>query len=143
MVVQAQAEMGKGSSNPIDPHHTPTIIQPSTYQPQKKQRHGKPKRKDTEIPQSSGPTDNVADKAVNEEMDDSLERAATTATSLDAEQDRGNINKTQSKATPNEASSQGTTSGGGPSYTCSKIKTAERVSTVRERIKTEERIKIV
>ncbi|GJS34002.1 hypothetical protein Tco_0532384 [Tanacetum coccineum] len=28
-------------------------------------------------------------------------------------------------------------------YYCSKIKTAERVSTVRERIKTEERIKIV
>ncbi|GJT32591.1 hypothetical protein Tco_0923010 [Tanacetum coccineum] len=32
---------------------------------------------------------NVADEAVYEEMDDSLERAATTATSLDAEQDRG------------------------------------------------------
>ncbi|GJT07786.1 hypothetical protein Tco_0842248 [Tanacetum coccineum] len=31
---------------------------------------------------------------------------------------------------------------GGISYNCSKIKTAERVSTVRERIKTEERIKI-
>nr|GEX46438.1 hypothetical protein [Tanacetum cinerariifolium] len=31
----------------------------------------------------------VADEAVNEEMDDSLERAVTTATSLDAEQDRG------------------------------------------------------
>ncbi|GKF92236.1 hypothetical protein Tco_0278955, partial [Tanacetum coccineum] len=30
-----------------------------------------------------------ADEAVNEEMDDSLEKAATTATSLDAEQDRG------------------------------------------------------
>ncbi|GKC69443.1 ribonuclease H-like domain-containing protein, partial [Tanacetum coccineum] len=58
--------------------------------------------------------DNVADEAINEEMDDSLERAATTATSLDVEQDRGNINKTQSKATPNEAGSQGTTSGGGP-----------------------------
>ncbi|GJS12179.1 retrovirus-related pol polyprotein from transposon TNT 1-94 [Tanacetum coccineum] len=56
----------------------------------------------------------VADEAVNEEIDDILERAATTATSLDAEQDRGNINKTQSKATPNKASSQGTTSGGGP-----------------------------
>ncbi|GJS67741.1 hypothetical protein Tco_0682306 [Tanacetum coccineum] len=78
-----------------------------------KQRHRKSKRKDTEIPQSSGPTNNVADEAVNKEMDDSLERAATTATSLDAEQDRGNINKTQSKATPNEAGSQGTTSGGG------------------------------
>ncbi|GKB45174.1 putative ribonuclease H-like domain-containing protein [Tanacetum coccineum] len=49
----------------------------------------RPKRKDTEIPQSSGPTNNVADKAVNKEMEDSLERAATTATSLDAEQDRG------------------------------------------------------
>ncbi|GJX47516.1 ribonuclease H-like domain-containing protein [Tanacetum coccineum] len=64
---------------PTDPHHTPTIIQPSTSQPQKKQRSRKLKRKDTEIPQSSGPTDNVADEAVNEEMDDSLERAATTA----------------------------------------------------------------
>ncbi|GJW82439.1 hypothetical protein Tco_0146414 [Tanacetum coccineum] len=58
--------------------------------------------------------DNVADEAVNEEMDDSLVRAATTATSLDAEQDSGNINKTQSKATPNEPCSPGTSSGGGP-----------------------------
>ncbi|GKF98554.1 hypothetical protein Tco_0297337, partial [Tanacetum coccineum] len=81
---------------------------------QRKQRPRKPKRKDTEIPQSSVPSDNVTDKAVNEEMDDSLERAATTATSLDAEQDRGNINKTQSKATPNEPSSPRTSSGGGP-----------------------------
>ncbi|GJV41091.1 hypothetical protein Tco_1419531, partial [Tanacetum coccineum] len=48
------------------------------------------------------------------EMDDNLEKAATTDTSLDAEQDRGNINTTQSKATPNEAGSQGTTSSGGP-----------------------------
>ncbi|GJQ95822.1 hypothetical protein Tco_0006961 [Tanacetum coccineum] len=30
------------------------------------------------------------------------------------EQDRGNINKTKSKATPNEPSSLGTSSGGGP-----------------------------
>ncbi|GJW68465.1 hypothetical protein Tco_0122889 [Tanacetum coccineum] len=80
----------------------------------KKQRPRKPKRKYTQIPQSSAPTDNVADKVVNEEMDDSLGRAATTAPSLDAEQDKGNINKTQSKATPNEVGSQGTTSGGGP-----------------------------
>nr|GEV91266.1 putative reverse transcriptase domain-containing protein [Tanacetum cinerariifolium] len=33
----------------------------------------------------------VVDEAVNEKMDDSLERASTTATSLDAERDRGNI----------------------------------------------------
>ncbi|GJW96816.1 putative ribonuclease H-like domain-containing protein [Tanacetum coccineum] len=89
MVVQDQVEIGEGLANPTDPHHTPTIIQPSTSQPQRKQKPRKPKRKNTQIPQSSGPTTNVADEAVNEEMDDSLERAATTATSLNAEQDRG------------------------------------------------------
>ncbi|GJX61274.1 hypothetical protein Tco_0294174 [Tanacetum coccineum] len=76
--------------------------------------HRRPKRKDTEVPQPSGPTTNVADKAVNEEMDDSLVRAATTASSLEAEQDSGNINKTRSKATPNEPSSLRTSLGGGP-----------------------------
>ncbi|GKC52472.1 retrovirus-related pol polyprotein from transposon TNT 1-94 [Tanacetum coccineum] len=80
----------------------------------KKQKPRKPKRKDTEVPQPSGPTTNVADEAVYEEMDDSLERAATSATSLDAERDRGNINKTQSKATLNKPSSIGTSSGCGP-----------------------------
>ncbi|GJR89812.1 hypothetical protein Tco_0213823 [Tanacetum coccineum] len=90
---------------PTDPHHTPTFIQPSTSQPQKKQKPRKPKRKDTQIPQSSGPTEHVADEAVYKELDDSLVRAATTASSLEAEQDSGNINKTRSKATPNESSS--------------------------------------
>ncbi|GKE80683.1 hypothetical protein Tco_1550683 [Tanacetum coccineum] len=85
MMVQDQEEMGKGSKMPTDPHHTPTIIQPSTSQPQKKQRSRRSKRKDIEVPQPSGPITNVADEAVNEEMDDSLERAATNATSLDVE----------------------------------------------------------
>ncbi|GJT51560.1 uncharacterized mitochondrial protein-like protein [Tanacetum coccineum] len=74
----------------------------------------RPKRKDTEVPQSSGLTTNVADEAISEEMDDSLVRAATTASSLEAEQDSGNIDKKQSKATPNEPSSLGTSLGGGP-----------------------------
>ncbi|GKF48704.1 hypothetical protein Tco_0141955 [Tanacetum coccineum] len=52
------------------------MIQPSTYQPQMKQRSRRPKRKDTRVPQPSGPTTNVADEAVNEEMDGSLERAS-------------------------------------------------------------------
>ncbi|GKF19361.1 hypothetical protein Tco_0067999, partial [Tanacetum coccineum] len=73
-----------------------------------------PKRKDTKVPQPSGPTTNVVDEAVNEEMDDSLVRAATTASSLEAEQDSGSTLKTRSKATPNEPSSPGTSSGGGP-----------------------------
>ncbi|GJY97410.1 putative ribonuclease H-like domain-containing protein [Tanacetum coccineum] len=54
------------------------------------------------------------DEAVHKELGDSLVRAATTASSLEAEQDSGNITKTRSKATPNESSSQGTNSGGGP-----------------------------
>ncbi|GJZ51871.1 hypothetical protein Tco_0606386 [Tanacetum coccineum] len=48
-----------------------------------------------------------------------LVRAATTASSLEAEQDSGNITKTRSKATPNESSSLGTTSGGVRGYYCS------------------------
>nr|GEV54824.1 hypothetical protein [Tanacetum cinerariifolium] len=54
-----------------------------------------------------GPTASVVDKTVNEGMDDSLVRATTTASSLEAEQNSGNINKTQSKATPNESSPNG------------------------------------
>nr|GEV28878.1 hypothetical protein [Tanacetum cinerariifolium] len=80
MMVQAQEEMVEGSANPTNPHHIPTVIQPSTSQPQNIQQHRKRRKK----------------------MDDSLERAATTATSLDAEQDIGNIFKTQSKASPND-----------------------------------------
>ncbi|GJT92635.1 hypothetical protein Tco_1081480 [Tanacetum coccineum] len=113
MVVQHQLQMGEGSVNPTDPHHTPTIIQPST-QPQKTQKPRKPKRKDTQVPQPSDPSDNLADEAVHKELDDSLVRVATTASRLEAEQDSGNITKTRSKATPNESSSLGTTSGGGP-----------------------------
>ncbi|GJS49244.1 hypothetical protein Tco_0599365 [Tanacetum coccineum] len=66
------------------------------------------------LPQSSGPTEHVVDKAVYKELDDSLVRVATTASSLEAKHDSSNIAKTQSKATPNESSSLGTTSGDGP-----------------------------
>ncbi|GJX46575.1 hypothetical protein Tco_0271765 [Tanacetum coccineum] len=89
MMVQAQQEHNEGSEMPTDPHHTPIIIKPSTSQPQLKQRSRRPKRKDTEVPQPSGPTTNVADEAINKEMDDSLVRAVTTASSLKAEQDNG------------------------------------------------------
>ncbi|GJX42808.1 hypothetical protein Tco_0257798 [Tanacetum coccineum] len=54
------------------------------------------------------------DEVVYKELDDSLVRATTTASSLEPEQDSDNIAKTQSKATPNESSSLGTTLGGGP-----------------------------
>nr|GEW64188.1 hypothetical protein [Tanacetum cinerariifolium] len=109
-----QNPMGKGSTIPTDPQHTPTILQPSSSQPQKTQKPRTPKRKVTQVPQLSVPTESVADEAVYKELDDILMRATTTASSLEVEQDSGNIDKTQSKATPNEASSLGTTSGGGP-----------------------------
>ncbi|GJS38323.1 hypothetical protein Tco_0563366 [Tanacetum coccineum] len=108
-----QNSMGKGLAMPTDPQHTPTFIQPSPP-PQKTQKPRKPKRKDTLVPQPSGPTDIVTDEAFHKELGDRLVRAATTASSLEAEQDSGNITKTRSKATPNESSSLGATSGGGP-----------------------------
>nr|GEZ05491.1 hypothetical protein [Tanacetum cinerariifolium] len=88
-MAQAPEEIGEGLANPTDPYHTATIIQPLTSQPQRKQKSKKIKRKVIKVPQPSDLTTNVVDKAVNEEMDDSLERATTTTTSLDAEQDRG------------------------------------------------------
>ncbi|GJY66660.1 putative ribonuclease H-like domain-containing protein [Tanacetum coccineum] len=52
--------------------------------------------------QSSGPINLIADETVNKEWEDNMERAATTASSLDAEQDNDNINRIQSIATLNE-----------------------------------------
>ncbi|GKG47061.1 hypothetical protein Tco_0504258, partial [Tanacetum coccineum] len=46
---------------PTDPHPTPSTTQPSTSRPQKKQSRRK-HRKDTEIPETSGPTESMADK---------------------------------------------------------------------------------
>ncbi|GJX81976.1 hypothetical protein Tco_0331457 [Tanacetum coccineum] len=66
-----EKEICEGSAMPTDPHHTPTIIQPSTSQPQKSQKPRRPKRKDTKVPQPSGPTTSIADEDVNEKMDDS------------------------------------------------------------------------
>ncbi|GJU75153.1 hypothetical protein Tco_1272223 [Tanacetum coccineum] len=52
----------------------------------KTSRHVK-RGRDTKIPQSSGPTVKVGDEAVHKELGDRIERAATTASSLEAEQD--------------------------------------------------------
>nr|GEX92303.1 putative ribonuclease H-like domain-containing protein [Tanacetum cinerariifolium] len=49
----------------------------------------KPKRKDTQVPQPSGPTNNLVDDFVHKELGDSLVRAVTTASSLEVEQDSG------------------------------------------------------
>nr|GEY47928.1 retrovirus-related Pol polyprotein from transposon TNT 1-94 [Tanacetum cinerariifolium] len=48
---------------------------------------GKPTRKFTQLPHPSDPIEHVADKAVHKELGDSFMRAATTASSIEAEQD--------------------------------------------------------
>nr|GEY21175.1 hypothetical protein [Tanacetum cinerariifolium] len=98
-----QNPMGEGSALPTDPQHTPIVLQSSSSQPQKTQKPRKSKKKNTQAPQSSSSTEHVVDEAVYKELDDRLVRAATTTSSLEAEHDSGNIDKTQSKATPNEA----------------------------------------
>ncbi|GKC76907.1 hypothetical protein Tco_1127681, partial [Tanacetum coccineum] len=116
-----QADMGEGLGQPTDPQHTSTSAQPSneepitvpsSSQPKKTHRLRKAKRA-TEISQSSRPISLVADETVTKEREDRIERAAITASSLEAEQDSGNINRTQSMATLNEPSPQGTSSGSG------------------------------
>ncbi|GJR26306.1 hypothetical protein Tco_1102538 [Tanacetum coccineum] len=86
MVVQKPIKIGEGSAiRPLDPHsHTQHYSNHQLRTPQKTQKPRKPKIKDTCVPQHSGPSDNVGDEVVHKELD-----AATTASSLEAEQDSG------------------------------------------------------
>ncbi|GKC40366.1 hypothetical protein Tco_1052750 [Tanacetum coccineum] len=92
MLTQSQAVEGEGSGQPTETQHTPITASASHVEP---------------IPISSGPTTLVADETVYEEREDNVERVATTATSLDAKQGSGNINRTQSTAIPNDPFPQG------------------------------------
>ncbi|GJS11086.1 putative ribonuclease H-like domain-containing protein [Tanacetum coccineum] len=71
-------------------------------------------KRTTKISQSSEPIPLVTDETIIKEWEDRMERAATIASSLDVEQDSGNINRTQSMATLNEYFPQGTDPGSGP-----------------------------
>ncbi|GKB22624.1 hypothetical protein Tco_0862025 [Tanacetum coccineum] len=81
---------------------------------------------------TSEPIPNVPDEAVYEEWDDKVERATTTATSLDAEHTSGNINRTQSMAMPNVPLSQGIGAGGSPR--CQKAIRGSIAQTSSERV---------
>ncbi|GJW11642.1 hypothetical protein Tco_1577469 [Tanacetum coccineum] len=91
----------KGQDNPLIPNPHPyllnsaikkPIIVPSSYQPKKIHKPRKAIRT-TEISQSSGPINLVADETVYKEWEDIMERAAITASSLDAEQDSVDLPK--------------------------------------------------
>nr|GEX47087.1 hypothetical protein [Tanacetum cinerariifolium] len=68
MLVQAQVDMGEGSTIQSSPQHTQTIIQPTTSKTLNKQKPRKPRRQDPKETQPSGPITNVVDKALNEKI---------------------------------------------------------------------------
>ncbi|GKC14312.1 hypothetical protein Tco_1011094 [Tanacetum coccineum] len=118
-----QVVEGEGSGQPSEPQPPSSTAPPSheeqvttvASQPQKTHTPRRSKiGRDTEIPQSSVPPKKVGDEAVYTGEDDRVVRDATTATSLEAEQESCNIHKTRSTATLNEPSPQGTSSGSGP-----------------------------
>ncbi|GJT26338.1 hypothetical protein Tco_0906613 [Tanacetum coccineum] len=81
------------------------------------------------------------DEAVHKELGDRLVRATTTTSSLEAEQDSGNITKTRSKERPNESSSLGTTLSGGPRVLDLEKKTTQQneIDSLKRRVKKLER----
>ncbi|GJZ98370.1 hypothetical protein Tco_0670823 [Tanacetum coccineum] len=93
-----QVVEGKGSEQPFEPQ-PPSLIAPPSHEEQVTTIWS-PKK--------------VGDEAVYTGEDERVVRAATTATSLEAEQESGNIHKTRSTTTLNEPSPQGTGSGSRP-----------------------------
>ncbi|GJX95228.1 putative ribonuclease H-like domain-containing protein [Tanacetum coccineum] len=76
-ILASQAVEGEGSRQPTEPQHTPTTASPSHDEPI------------PTVASPSHPKKTHKYKAVQKESGDSVERAATTADSLDAEQDSG------------------------------------------------------
>nr|GEV42217.1 ribonuclease H-like domain-containing protein [Tanacetum cinerariifolium] len=138
-----QAEEGEGSGHPFKPQPPPSSTQyiheeqipnivSSTHQ--KTQTSWQALNEDTELPQTSVPIPNVPDKVVYKECDGSVERATTTAASLDAAHDNGNILKTQSTTMPNVPLPQGFGTSGSPR--CQKTTEGSIAQTRSERVPT-------
>ncbi|GJW62639.1 hypothetical protein Tco_0111974 [Tanacetum coccineum] len=95
-----QAEEGEGSGHPSEPQPPSSTAQPTHEEA---------------IPNvTSEPIPNVPDEAVYEEWDGRVEKATTTSSSLEAEKDSGNINRTQSMEIPNVPLPQGISACGSP-----------------------------
>ncbi|GJX71766.1 hypothetical protein Tco_0308937, partial [Tanacetum coccineum] len=92
----SQVVEGEGSGQPSEPQPPSSTAPPSQEE------------------QSDGPHEKVGNEVVHKELGNRVERAATTAASLDAEHDSHNILKTQSTAILNVPLSQGIGIGGSP-----------------------------
>ncbi|GJW86488.1 hypothetical protein Tco_0161828 [Tanacetum coccineum] len=97
-----QAEEGEGSGHSSEPQPPPSTAQPNHEEPI------------PNVVSSSHQKTQTPRQALNHVTE--VERATTTAASLDAEQASGNINRTQSTAIPNVPLPQGIGSGGSPKY---------------------------
>nr|GEV24598.1 hypothetical protein [Tanacetum cinerariifolium] len=80
----------------------------------------------------------VADETIHEDRGDIVERAATTTSSLEAEQDSGNILRTQSMATLNELIPHGTGSVEENSYKAGKLEKVKNSKTHEEIIQSQD-----
>ncbi|GKC82315.1 hypothetical protein Tco_1138032 [Tanacetum coccineum] len=118
-----QVEEGKGLGHPSEPQPPPSTAQPIHEVPipnvvssshQKTQIPRQALNQVTKLPQTSEPIPNIADEVISKECDDIVERATTTAASLDATHASGNITKTQSTAIPNVSFPQEISTGGSP-----------------------------
>ncbi|GJY88632.1 hypothetical protein Tco_0503260 [Tanacetum coccineum] len=122
-MLATQAEEGEGSGHPSEPQPPPSLAQPTNEET---------------IPNvTSEPIPNVPDEAVYKKWDDRVERATTTAASLDAEYASGNINRTQSTAIPNVPLPQGVGAGGSPR--CQEAMGSSIAQTRSERVPTSPR----
>ncbi|GJT44640.1 hypothetical protein Tco_0953355 [Tanacetum coccineum] len=81
----------KAGLKPFNTARTVNTAHPKSIVFSAKPMHVK-RGRDTKIPQSSGPPEKVGDEVVHKELGDIMERAATTASSLEAEQDSAKAN---------------------------------------------------
>nr|GEV72969.1 retrovirus-related Pol polyprotein from transposon TNT 1-94 [Tanacetum cinerariifolium] len=100
--------MGEGLAQPTDTQYTPTFYMP-LLNPKSPKNLGNSRERLLRF-LSLVSLQTLLQMRLSIRKGDSLERATTTASSLKEEQDSGNIDKTQTKATFNAPSSQGTSS---------------------------------
>nr|GEW54662.1 hypothetical protein [Tanacetum cinerariifolium] len=78
MMVQAPEEVGEGSEVPTDTHYTHIVTQPSSSQPQKKQKSRRIQRKETEVPHTKPQTKENVPKTSNDPLPSGKDRMQLT-----------------------------------------------------------------
>ncbi|GJU18449.1 hypothetical protein Tco_1146415 [Tanacetum coccineum] len=102
MIVQGPVVQGKGSTHPVESHHTPTSA-PSTSQPPITPTSRRTIRQESVVPQPRSPTQtHVVDEAASTSVDVRYGGAATTFTGLEVGQG-SEVKKLENKVKSNQA----------------------------------------